>query len=91
MGRIPTGNRKDGLKHLNSTHRAILRRLVQGQKRSEVAAALGVSVKTVTRASCCELGMREMERLHTERDNEAARFADEIGVILDAQRYTGRR
>jgi len=91
MGRIPTGTRKDGLKVLNNIHRAILRRLAQGQRRSEVAEALGVSVKTVTRASCCELGMQELERLHAARDKEAAQFGNEIGLILDAQRLAGQR
>jgi DNA-binding NarL/FixJ family response regulator len=91
MGRIPTGNRKDGLKRLSNVHRAILRRLAQGQRRGEVAEALGVSVKTVTRASCCALGMQELERLHAERDKEAANFAASSGLILDAQRFTGQR
>ncbi len=84
MGRIPTG-RKDGLKHLNHIHMAILRRLSQGQHRQQIAKDLNVSPKTVTRCANCDLGKRALARLHELRDQETANVMDSVSIIVGAR------
>ena len=70
MGRHPSGERKYEIEHIWDVHREILRRLVLGQSRKQIAEDLGITPQTVTNVANSQVAQRELERLRNERDEQ---------------------
>ncbi len=67
MGKIPTGQ-KYQIKHLNERHREIARRVVLGERSSDIADSLGVSRELVSIVKGSDLGRAYIGELEAERN-----------------------
>lgn len=80
MGRPALGHRKYNITNIWDTHHEIMRLLVMGLKRQEIATILGVSPVTVTNVQESPVCREELARLRGERDQNAvdvsARFKE---------------
>jgi DNA-binding CsgD family transcriptional regulator len=84
MGRLPTTGRRYQLSALSDMHKEIARRLVLGEKRYEIAKALGVSRETISIVKGSSIAQDYMRTLERERDNNAVDIGQQLVALCPA-------
>jgi len=72
------------VKSLSPRHREVLRRLSLGQRRIEIARALGMNVDTISNLAHSEPGSAYLAKLREEMDQHVVRFASTIQLARSA-------
>ena len=85
MGRPPSGTRKDQLQGLTERHREVLRLVVPGKGRMEIARELGISPSSVTRAKNSTVAQPILAELQTERNVDTTRMPTPMEAKLERQ------
>jgi FixJ family two-component response regulator len=83
VGRIPSGQSYQ-IKHLNERHQEIARRIVLGEKPTDIAADLGVSRELVSVVKGSELGASYIGELEAERNAYTMGISVQLGELCPA-------
>ncbi len=78
MGRRPTNNRAYNISHIWDTHHEIMRLLVMGLSRQEIARIMGVSPVTVTNVQNSPICRDRLNALREKRDANAMDMTNAI-------------